>query len=92
MTPCNRPVSLLPCITKVFEKNIFQHLFSCLEGQNIISSQQSGFIPGDSTTDLLSTMCHYIYSALDCGDEVGVHGVFLDFSNAFDKVWHTGLI
>ena len=31
-----------------------------------------------------------IYSALDSGDEV--HGVFLEFSKAFDKVWHTGLL
>ena len=92
MTRCNnyRPVSLLPCISKVFEKIIFQHLFSYLKNQNIISSKQSGFIPGDSTTNQLSIICHNIYSALDSGDEV--HGVFLDFSKAFDKVWHTGLL
>ena len=92
MTQCNnyRPVSLLPCISKVFEKIIFQHLFSYLKNQNIISSKQSGFIPGDSTTNQLSIICHNIYSALDSGDEV--HGVFLDFSKAFDKVWHTGLL
>ena len=81
MTQCNnyRPVNLLPCITKVFEKNIFQHLFSYLKNQNIISSKQSGFIPGDSTTNQLPI----IYSARDSGDEV--HGVFLDFLKAFDK-------
>ena len=74
----------------MFEKIIFQHLFSYLKNQNIISGKQSGFIPGDSTTNQLSIICHNIYSALDSGDEV--HCVFLDFSKAFDKVWHTGLL
>ena len=61
-----------------------------MKNQNIISSKQSGFIPGDSTTNQLSIICHNIYSAFDSGDEA--HGVFLDFSKAFDKVWHTGLL
>ena len=74
----------------MFEKIIFQHLFSYLKNQNIISGKQSGFIPGDSTTNQLSIICHNIYSALDSGDEV--HCVFLDFSKAFDKVWHTDLL
>ena len=78
MTQCNNylPVSLLPCISKVFEKNIFQHLVRFLKNQNIVSSKQSGFIPGNSTTNQLSIICHNIYSSLDSADEI--HGV--DFS------------
>ena len=35
-------------------------------------------------------MTHDIYQSLDQGYEV--HGVFLDISKAFHKVWHKGLI
>ena len=43
-----RPVSLLPCVSKVFEKLIFQHIFSYLRHNAILSPHQSGFINGDS--------------------------------------------
>ena len=33
---------------------------------------------------------HEIYKSFD--DGLDVHGVFLDISKAFDKVWHKGLI
>lgn len=91
-TLCNndRPVSLLPCISKVFERIIFQNMFKYLKDNKLITEKQSGFTPGDSTTNQLSIICHNIYSALDEGDEV--HGVFLDFTKAFDKVWHRRLI
>lgn len=56
----------------------------------MLSEKQSGFTPGDSTINQLINVCHNIYSAFDNGDEV--LGVFLDFSKAFDSVWHDGLL
>ena len=56
----------------------------------MISKHQSGFIPGDSTINQLLAICHDIYSGLDSGDSL--ISIFLDFSKAFDKVWHQGLI
>ena len=35
-------------------------------------------------------LTHEIYKSFD--DGLDVHGVFLDISKAFDKVWHKGLI
>jgi hypothetical protein len=89
---CNnyRPISLLPCISKVFEKLVFNHIYSYLTRSNLISSHQSGFRPGDSTVKQLVSICHNISQALDDGDEM--LSVFLDFKKAFDKVWHKGLI
>ena len=56
----------------------------------LISSSQSGFKPGDSCINQLLSITHDIYQSFDNGFEVRV--VFLDISKAFDKVWHKGLI
>ncbi len=91
-TQCNnyRPISLLPCISKVFERIIFNHIFNFFKKHKLLSKHQSGFIPGDSTINQLLSLCHKIYSGLDTSDSL--LSVFLDFSKAFDKVWHQGLI
>ena len=85
-----RPISLLSCLGKVFEKCVFKHMYNFLNNHNKITPVQSGFIPGDSAVyqliDLYDTFCR----ALDDGKEVRV--VFCDISKAFDRVWHTGLL
>jgi hypothetical protein len=50
----------------------------------------SGFRPGDSTVNQLTYIVHKIYEPLEMGKEVLM--VFSDFSKAFDKVWHKGLL
>ena len=57
---------------------------------HLISTNQSGFKPGDSCINQLLSITHGIHASLDEGYEVW--GVFLDISKAFDKVWHEGLI
>ena len=56
----------------------------------MLSSLQSGFIPGDSTVNQLTYLYHTFCEALDAGKEV--RAVFCDISKAFDRVWHKGLI
>ena len=46
-----RPISLLPICGKIFEKIIFNNLYSYLNGNNHITKNQSGFRPGDSTSN-----------------------------------------
>ena len=50
----------------------------------LISANQSGFKPGDSCINQLLSKRHNIYKSFDDGYEV--RGVFLDISQAFDKV------
>ena len=57
---------------------------------NLISPNQSGFRLGDSCVNQLIAITQEIYKSFDDGLEVS--GVFLDISNAFDKVWHKGLL
>ena len=56
----------------------------------MISSNQSGFKPGDSCIKQLLSITHEIYKSFDNGFEK--RDVFLDISKAFDKVWHEGII
>ena len=85
-----RPVSLLSCLEKVPERVVFKHLFNHFRDNGILSPLQSGFIPGDSTTNQLTFLYNSFCQALDSGKEVRV--VFCDVSKAFDRVWHKGLL
>ena len=65
-------------------------MFNFFIENKLISSNQSGFKPGDSCINQLLSITHEIYKSFDVGLEV--RSVFLDISKAFDKVWHDGII
>ena len=85
-----RPISLLGNLDKVFQRAIFKHTHNHLLNSNVLTEFQSGFTPGDSTTNQLTYLYDTVCQALDHGKEVRV--VFCDISKAFDRVWHKGLI
>ena len=88
-----RPISLLPICSKIFEKLIFNSLYSYLSSNNLITKNQSGFVPGDSCTNQLLFLVNEIHEAFENKSSLEVRAVFLDISKAFDnKVWHNGLI
>ena len=74
------------------EKNIFNNLYSYLYANNLITKNQSGFRPGDSTTNQLLYLVNEIHQAFENPKSLEVRAVFLDIPKAFDKVWHDGLI
>ena len=82
-----RPVSLLPII---FEKLIFDSVYSFMIHNKLLNSCQSGFRPNDSCINQLISITHNIYRAFDANPSLEVRGVFLVLSKAFDKVWHEG--
>ena len=87
-----RPISLLPICGKIFEKIVFNTLYSYLNENNLLTKNQSGFRPGDSTINQLLFLVNDIHEAFDNPKCLEVRAVFLDISKAFDKVWHEGLI
>ena len=87
-----RPISLLPIFGKIFEKIIFNNLFSYFENNKFLSDRQSGFRNGDSCVSQLLAISHEIYKAFDGRESFETRGVFLDMSKAFDKVRHQGLL
>ena len=87
-----RPISLLPIFGKIFEKVIYNNLFTYLKSNHLLSDNQSGFRSGDSCISQLISMTHDIYKIFDGNPSLDTRGVFLDISKAFDKVWHKGLL
>ena len=85
-----RPISLLSCLGKIFERLVFKHVFNFFRENLLISIHQSGFTPGDSTVNQLVQIYHLLCEALDKKKDVRI--VFFDISKAFDRVWHKGLL
>ena len=75
----------------MFENIIFNNIFdySYLNANNLITKNQSGFRPGDSTTN---HRVNEIHLAFENPKSLEFRAVFLDIFKAFDKVWHDGLI
>ena len=85
-----RPISLLSCIGKVFEKCVFKYLHNYILTHKLISPVQSGFTPNDSAVFQLIDLYDAFAKAIDDGKEIRV--IFCDISKAFDRVWHEGLL
>ena len=60
--PC---ISLLPLISKVYERQYFYIYFHFCISLNILSNAQFGFHPGHSTETAILSVLHYWYSHLD---------------------------
>ena len=65
-------------------------MYDFLTENDLLSPHQSGFRSGDSRSNQLLSINHEILNPFDKGLEV--RGIFLDISEAFDKVWHDRLI
>ena len=85
-----RPIFLLNTIGKVLEKIVYKYVYNFLSEHQVITTLQSGFIPGDSTVNQLVDIYNTFCRALDDGKEV--RAIFCDISKAFDRVWHKGLL
>ena len=85
------PVSLLPVFmfSKIYERLIYEAMFKHFLDKNLISSNQSGFKPGDTCINKLIAITHGIFKGFDDGLEI--RGVFPDISKGFVKVWHQGV-
>jgi hypothetical protein len=85
-----RPVSLISCVSKIFEKIVFKNIFNHLHKNKLLYKFQSDFIPGLSTTHQLLEIYHTILTALDSKFFTSI--TFADVSKAFDRVWIGGLL
>ena len=66
-----------PICSKLFEKIIFTSLYYCLNNNSLITHKQSGFRPGDSTTNQLLFLVNEIHEAFEY---LEVRALFLDVS------------
>ena len=84
-----RPISLLPVLSKLFEKLILRRITPIIEERKLIPNHQFGFRKKHSTIDQVHRIITNIEQALE--EKKVTSAVFLDVSQAFDKVWHEGL-
>ena len=88
---CNyRPISILPTISKIFERHVNRHLMSYLNKNCLIHETQSGFRQKHSCQTALVKLIDQWMACIDKGDIVG--SIFIDFRKAFDLVDHKTLI
>lgn len=85
-----RPITLLPILSKLFEKLFLKRLRPIIEQSNLIPDHQFGFRKQHSTIEQGHRIVNLIRQALE--KKQYCSAVFLDVSQAFDKVWHTGLL
>lgn len=85
-----RPISILPAISKIFEKIILQQLESHFNFHKLLHNEQYGFTKGRSTTDAGVTLIKHIFNAWE--NSMDAIGVFCDLSKAFDCVEHNTLL
>jgi hypothetical protein len=84
-----RPISLLPIISKIFEEAVLKRLRAILEENQILPDHQFGFRQKHSTiekvhriTEIIKVLEKKLYSS----------AAPLDITQAFDKLWHPGLL
>ena len=85
-----RPISLLPYLSKIYEKIIYSRLLNHLDNNNIISPCQFGFRKGISTLDAIIHFTEFIYNALNAKKSIA--NFLIDYSKAFDTVNHQILL
>ena len=83
-----RPVSILPCISKIFERKMYNQI--CIYMDKYLSNYLCGFRKGFSTQYCLITMLEKWKKALDNRKNAGA--LLTDLSKAFDCLNHELLI
>ena len=85
-----RPISLLPSISKIFEKVVYTQIYDYFTENNLLYDSQYGFRKFHSTEFAALEMTDKISTQLDEGKLP--MAIFLDLSKAFDTIDHKILI
>ena len=87
-----QPISLTSCVSKLFERIILSRLFIFLESDSILSPRQAGFRSERSTLDQILFLSQSIPNGFNKPrpDSRTILST-IDFSKAFDSVWHPAL-
>ena len=82
-----RPISILPTISKIFEKLLHKRIYEFFEKNNVIYDYQFGFRKEHSTIHAIQTAISSVITSLNSSYQT--MGISIDFSKAFDTIKHT---
>ena len=87
---CYRPISLLPTISKIFERILAKRMISFFTKFDILSKDQFGFRAKFSTEYAIADIYDKLINNLD--KRLSSCAIFLDLAKAFDSVSHEILL
>ena len=85
-----RPISILPCFSKILERLMHSRLIEFLNKHDILYRYQFGFRENHSTNHALTYLIDKICTAYE--HKKSSLGVFIDLSKAFDTIDHDILL
>lgn len=85
-----RPISLLSVLSKVLEILFLKRLTPIVNQKELIPDHQFGFRKNHGTIEQIHRLVETIHNAFESKEFCTA--AFLDISQAFDKVWHEGLL
>ena len=85
-----RPISLLPCLGKVYERCFLVYLRQWMKDNATIPPEQLGFGEHHSRTTRFVQFLQHISTGLL--QQTTSLVIYVDFTKAFDQLWHDGLL
>ena len=85
-----RPISITSVLSLVFERLVSVRLGRFMERSRVLPTTEFAYRKGLGTSDALLCGTHTLQSALESGQEARI--VQIDFSAAFDRVKHQGIL
>ena len=82
-----RPISILPVISKIFEKDAANQISKFLEENALLNLYQHAYRKGHSTVTCLFQLINLVYETIEQKSEK-IAVITLDLSKAFDSIHH----
>ena len=81
---------MMPCLSKIFERVLFNQLYEYFERNNILTQRQYGFCKNHSTEFAAMELIDRVTKFLELGKIP--FNLYIDLSKTFDVTWEEGIV